>query len=193
LSGRNQMSDDRIRDYAKSKGFHPQTLTRWLDWSPHDRRALFTLAERLKIGDNHLRDFMDWLEEIALRDQCSVHEILAEKTITDIGSDPRLGRADKLKRIKEQIRRLRFPRLTQIEDSIRARIQQLKLPSALRLSVPPGLEGGNLRVEFNASTAEELKKFGAQLAEVADRDSVREIFRVLTGRHAEKDPQSIIE
>jgi hypothetical protein len=187
------MSDDWIRDYAKSKGFQPQTLTRWLDWSPHDRHALFTLAERLKIGDNHLRDLMDWLEEIALRDQCSIHEILAQKTITDIGSDPRLGRADKLKRIKERIRRLRFPRLTQIEDSIRARIQQLKLPSALRLSVPPGLEGGNLRVEFNASTAEELKTFAAQLTEVADRDSVREIFHILAGQRAEKDPQSIIE
>jgi hypothetical protein len=29
----------------------------------------------LKVGENHLRDLMDWLEEIALRDQATVGEI----------------------------------------------------------------------------------------------------------------------
>ena len=187
------MSDERIRDYAKSKGFHPQTLSRWLGWCPQDRDALLGLAERLKIGENHLRDLMDWLEEIALRDQCDIHEVLAQKAITDIGSDPRLGRADQLKRIKEQIRRLRFPRLTLMEDSIRARIQELKLPAAIRLSVPPGLEGGQLRVEFNASTTEELRELAARLVEAADRDSVREVFRVLGGQRAEKGVPSATE
>jgi hypothetical protein len=187
------MLENRVCDYAKSKGFHPQTLSRWLGWCPQDRDALLGLAERLKIGENHLRDLMDWLEEIALRDQCDIHEVLAQKAITDIGSDPRLGRADQLKRIKEQIRRLRFPRLTLMEDSIRARIQELKLPAAIRLSVPPGLEGGQLRVEFNASTTEELRELAARLVEAADRDSVREVFRVLGGQRAEKGVPSATE
>src|SRR5881398_822320 len=98
------MSDERIRDYAKEKGFHPQTLARWLHWEPQDRDALCGLAVGLKIGENHLRELMDWLEEIALRDRCGIHQILAQQKIAHIGSDPRLGRADKLKRIKEQIR-----------------------------------------------------------------------------------------
>lgn len=179
------MSDERIRDYAKEKGFHPQTLARWLHWEPQDRDALCGLAVGLKIGENHLRELMDWLEEIALRDRCGIHQLLTQKEMTDIGSDPRLGRADKLKRIKEQIRRLRFPRLSRIEDTIRARTQELKLPPAVRLSVPSGLEGGKLCVEISASTAQELKKLIAQLAEAADRDSIKEIFRMLAGEAAE--------
>jgi len=179
------MSDERIRDYAKEKGFHPQTLARWLHWEPQDRDALCGIAVGLKIGENHLRELMDWLEEIALRDRCGIHQILAQQKIAHIGSDPRLGRADKLKRIKEQIRRLRFPRLSRIEDTVRARIRELKLPPAVRLSVPFGLEGGKLRVEISASTAQELKKLIAQLAEAADRDSIKEIFRMLAGETAE--------
>jgi len=35
----------------------------------------------LKIGENHLRDLMDWLEEISLRDGCAVDAILAERTL----------------------------------------------------------------------------------------------------------------
>ena len=111
------MLEAQICQYAQRKGFHPRTLERWLDWDQPDRDALFRLAISLKIGENHLRDLMDWLEEIRLRDQSKIREILASKPITDVESDSRLGRADKLKRIKEEIRRLRFPRLAQTEDS----------------------------------------------------------------------------
>ena len=127
---------------------------------------------------------MDWLEEISLRDGSPIGEMLAAKAIADIESDPRLGRADKLKRIKEQIRRRRFPRLAQTEDSIRARIQELKLQPEVRLSVPPGLEGGRLHVEFDASSQDELKLWIEKLGEAAAKDSVGQIFRLLAGKTA---------
>jgi hypothetical protein len=179
------MSEERIREYAKGRSFHPQTLARWLRWSEQDRDALYELAAGLKVGENHLRDLMDWLEEIEIRDRCEIHEILGKKAIADVETDPRLGRADKLKRIKEQVRRLRYPRLSQLEDSIQARIQELNLPLGVRLSVPPGLEGGYLRVEFNASTGQELKRILAQLAEAAHQDSIEDIFRMLAGQGAD--------
>jgi len=179
------MSETEIRQYATEKGFHPQTLDRWLGWDQLARDTLLRLAVGLKVGENHLRDFMDWLEEIALRDQSTIAEILAKKPIVDIESDPRLGRADKLKRVKEELRRLRFPRLTQIEDSIRVRIQELKLHPEIRLTVPPGLEGGKLRVELSASTTEELKKLTVKLADATDANSMGEIFALLAGEAVE--------
>ena len=179
------MSEMEIRQYAKEKGFHPQTLDRWLGWDQLARDTLFRLAVGLRIGENHLRDVMDWVEEIALRDQSTIAEILARKPIVDIESDPRLGRADKLKRVKEELRRLRFPRLARIEDSIRRRIQELKLHPEIRLTVPQGLEGGQLRIEFSVSTPEELKKLTIQLAEAAGGNSIREIFALLAGEAVE--------
>lgn len=184
------MSEMEIREYAKDKGFHPQTLERWLSWDQPARDTLFRLAMGLKVGENHLRDLMDWLEEIALRDQSTIEEILAGKPITDIESDPRLGRADKLKRVKEELRRLRFPRLAQMEDSILARIRELKLHPEIRLTVPPGLEGGRLRVELSASTPEEFKRLTGKLAEAADTNNVREIFALLAGEAVDSRPKS---
>jgi hypothetical protein len=184
------MSEMEIRQYAKDKGFHPQTLERWLGWDQSARDTLFRLAVGLKVGENHLRDLMDWLEEIALRDQSTIEAILASQPITDIESDPRLGRADKLKRVKEELRRSRFPRLAQIEDSIRVRIQELKLHPEIRLTVPQGLEGGKLRVELSASTIEELKKLTVKLAEAAGTNTVRQIFALLAGEAEESRPKS---
>ena len=125
---------------------------------------------------------MDWLEEIAVRDHAKIQQILTSKIITDIESDPRLGRADKLKRIKEQIRRMRFPRLAQTEDAIRDRIQALKLHPGISLTVPAGLEGGKLTVAFQSSSHEELIKQIAKLAEASEKKGVMEIFDLLRGQ-----------
>jgi hypothetical protein len=175
------MAEEQIRRYANGRGFHPQMLERWMGWDQAARDALLRLAIPLKLGENHLRDLMDWLEEIALRDQTKIAEVLARKSITEVESHPRLGRADKLKRIKEEIRRLRFPRLAQVEDSIRVRIRELKLHPQIRISVPPGLEGGRLQVEFSASSADDLLAVIAKLADAAGKDALREIFGLLGG------------
>ena len=176
------MAETEIRAYAASKGFHPQTVERWLSWDAADGGALERLALPLKISENHLRDLMDWLEEVALRDSVSIQAVLSTKAVDNIATDPRLGRADKLKRIKEHIRRLRYPRLAETEDAIRVKIQELKLHPEIRLSVAPGLEGGNLRVEFAAANYDELKRLAEKLHQAAEKKLPAEIFDLLAGQ-----------
>jgi hypothetical protein len=125
---------------------------------------------------------MDWLEEIALRDQLEIEAILLDKRILDIESNSRLGRADKLKSIKEEVRRLRFPRLIQLEAFIQAQIQALKLNPQIRLTVRPGLEGGKLQVDLATSTQDELKLLTARLADAAKQDAMQQIFDCLAGK-----------
>jgi hypothetical protein len=181
------MSENAIRDYAKAKGFHRQTLERWLNWAPPDRDSLEEISVSLKIGENHLRDMMDWLEEISLRDGVKIADLLASKAVVDVKTDPRLGRADRLKRVKEQLRRLRFPRLAGAEDSVRERIQALKLPAEIRLSVPPGLEGGRLQVEFSAANLADFRSLSDKLRAAAASDFAREIFQLLSGQLSIED------
>jgi hypothetical protein len=176
------MSEREIRGYSTAKGFHPQTTERWLSWQAADADALARLAIALKIGENHLRDLMDWLEEIALRDGQPIYAILTGKAIDDSATDPRLGRADRLKRIKEQIRRLRFPRLAATEDAIESKVKELKLQPEIRLIAPPGLEGGQLRIEFSAASHGDLKRLAAKLHQAADQASMAEIFALLAGQ-----------
>jgi hypothetical protein len=161
-----------------------------LDWPAPASAALCRLALALKIGENHLRDLMDWLEEIELRDGRAIDAILADKVIADIETDPRLGRADKLKRIKEELRRQRFPRLAGTEDAIKKLIHELRLPAEITLAAPAGLEGGRLRVEFNASSQEELQRLTAKLAEAADTEAVGEAFALLAGAAGNAKTQS---
>ena len=173
------MSESAFRSFAESKGFHAQTISRWLSWPAADRAALAKLALDLKISENHLRDLMDWGEEIALRDGIAIGEIFAGKAIDAIATDPRLGRADKVKRIKESFRRLRFPRLARTEDEILIKIRALKLQPEIHISVAPGLEGGRLQIEFSATNQQELRRLSDKLAAAADSGVTADIFTLL--------------
>jgi hypothetical protein len=174
------MSESEFRNFADTKGFHPSTLNRWLSWQAADRAALAKLALDLKISENHLRDLMDWSEEIALRDGIAIAAILAGKDVEDIATDPRLGRADRVKKIKDYFRRLRFRRLARTEDEIQGRIRALKLQPEIRVSVPPGLEGGRLQIEFSVTNQQDLKRLADKLA-AAESGITGEIFKLLSG------------
>lgn len=176
------MSDEAILAYGKEKGFHRQTLERWLNLADSDRQALLGLAQELKMGESHFRDFLDWLEEIALRDGVALCEIFKRDSILRLSSNPRLGRNDKLKRIKEEIRRLRFPRLSQTEDEIQKRIREMRLTPQIQITVPPGLEGGVLTVQLRATGYDELKRLSKELGELLEKKAMKEIFDLLQGR-----------
>jgi hypothetical protein len=175
------MSDEQIREYAQQKGFRGGTLKRWLDWQEPDKEALLGLAVRMRASENHICDLLEWLEEVSLRDGAVIRDLLSAGPVAKIETDPRLGRADKLKRIKKQIWRWRFPRLSEIEDRLQARIRELKLTSAIRLSVPSGLEGGKLSVAIQASTLAELEASVRELADAAQHKSMAAIFALLNG------------
>ena len=175
------MIDQQILAYGTKKAFHQKTLDRWLKLAENDRGALLALAEGLKMGENHLRDFLDWLEEISLRDGVSIRDILTGESFERISSNPRLGRGDKLKRIKEEVRRLRYPRLRQIEGEIGKRIRELKLIPQIQMSVPPGLEGGALNVRLRATSFEELGQLVDAMGQALERKAMKEIFALLGG------------
>jgi hypothetical protein len=170
-----------ILEYCREKNYRKQIVDRWLALPEEDRSALLELAVGLKLGENHFRDFFDWLEEIALRDGTTPCNVLKGQPLAAILSDPRLGRSDRLKRSKEELRRIRFPRMARIEDEIQKRLRELELKPHLRISVPPALEGEGLTVQVKAASYEELKQLVEHLREALERDSMKEIFALLRG------------
>ena len=146
-----------------------------------DRKALLDLARGLKIGDNHMRDILDWTEEMQLRDGVTLSQAVWAKTVEPIWTDPRLGRSEKLRRIKDELRRLRFPRLVLAEREIQKRLRSLGLKSEIRVSVPPALEGGFLSIQLKSTSHEDLKRLVGELWPLVDRPEIREVFDLLNG------------
>jgi hypothetical protein len=175
--------DQEIRSYCRTKGFHLHTEARWLGYNESDRGALLEMVREVRPGENHFKDLLDWLDEIALRDSTPIARLL-RTGLSGVVTDPRLGRNDKLKRLKEELRRLRFPRLAGIEDEVQRRIRNLKLPSGISIAVPQGLEGGSVMVKIEATNHKDLGRLATEASRAVDSDDMKEIFTMLEGESA---------
>src|SRR5262245_33283188 len=66
----------RVEAFATAHHLPAPLRARWRALAADDAAALLEIAEELRLGENHLRDFCEWSEEVALRDATSVGAVL---------------------------------------------------------------------------------------------------------------------
>lgn len=169
---------EQISAYARQKRLSGQTLARWQAWREKDQAALLALAEELQLGENQVRDFLDWLEEISARDGSTIANLLARADICrPLGS--KLSRNDKLKAVKDALRKVRYPRLSLLEENLRTAVKELDLGQRVRVSFPPALEGDEVTIEIKVRNVKELADSLTRLRQRLDEGAVQQLFDLL--------------
>ena len=168
-----------IRAYARERGFHAETIERWVGMSGADARALWELAREMRLGENQLRDLLEWAEEVAARDRTTLAAVFACDPLRAARQGAG-GRNDRLKALKASLRRLRFPTLAKTQDRIGELIAGLDLPPGVRLTVPDFLEGDDVRAEIVARDPASLAAAARRLADAAATPACGEIFELLS-------------
>ena len=167
---------DRVRSYAATRRLDARLVTRWLGWPPADAAALLDVAEGLGLGANQIGDFMTWLEEIGARDGTSPGEVLGTPEVRGLLRAP-LGRGDKLKRLKAQVRARRFPRLAAAERALEAAVRDLALGDGVAVRK----SGDQRRERVVGDRDQQQVRLAGDVEGVGQRDAVEKIVRpVLT-------------
>lgn len=167
-----------VRSYAASRRLRPGLEARWLAWAPADAAALLRLAEALRLGGNQIDDLMTWLEEISARDGTSPAVLLTAREISGVLS-ARVGRGDRLKRVKALLRKRRYPRLVALEEALEEEVRRLGLGSDVAIRFPPGLEGDVVTVEVRARQSEALREALQRLGAAVDQGRFDRMFQLL--------------
>lgn len=175
------MCDAEIRSYGGERRFTASTLDRWLGKPAADRAALLRVAKRLRLGENQFRDILDSLEDIAGRQGSTIEALVAAAPLAGILAAG-LGRNETISRLKQALRRLRYPQLSQVESRLTALARELKLPPGAELKFPENLEGDSITLTVRARSTTELRSQIARLREIAERDGIDEMFRLLEGQ-----------
>jgi hypothetical protein len=136
---------------------------------------LLTVAQELQLGENHLRDFLDWLEDIVARDGGTIQILLARPEICQ-GLNARLSRNDKVKVVKDALRKIRYPRLSRLEEELHAAAKALDLGKHIQVSFPPALEGEEITVELKVRNLKELTDNLGRLQQRVEDGSLRRLF-----------------
>ncbi len=163
-----------IRAWASERRLPQAHLARWLAMDERDRASLLSIARSLKLRTGAMVVAIATLEEIALREACSIESVLARDDLARMirGSDSTPARA---KAFLDALRVIRHPRLTDVERGLRERIAALGLPRGISIELPKDLASDELRIELRASGGTELRRLiealganAAQLAEICD-------------------------
>lgn len=167
-----------ISAYAQQKHLSMQTLARWQAWQEEDQAAFLGLVLELQLGENQVRDFLDWLEEILLRDGGTMHELLTRPEVRR-PREAKLGRNDKVKAVKDALRKIRYPRLSRLEEDLRVAVKALDLGSRMQISFPPSLEGNEVTVEVRARNVKELAESLDRLRRRIEDGALQRVFELL--------------
>ena len=167
-----------IAAYAQRKHLSGTTLARWQAWPAADQAALLSLLQDLQCGENHLKDVLDWFEEIAARDEQTVADILERRELRSARATPG-SRRDKLKAVKTVLRKIRYPRLTRLEENVRQAVKALDLGRAGQVSFPPDFEGDEVTLTLTVRNVHEFRDVLSQLQQRLDDGRFQHVFDAL--------------
>ena len=165
-----------IRAWAAERHLPETHLARWLGMTERDRAAILAIARALRLSTGALVTALATLEEISVRESCTIESVLARDPITRIIKGRTASAPARAKDFLAALRQIRYPRLAEASRKLEAEIAALDLPRGISVVLPKDLGSDQLRIEFQASDGAELKRLiGALkanadgLAQIADR------------------------
>ncbi len=146
-----------------------------------DRRAVFTLISRLKIGLNKLKELLTDLDEIALRDECTLSQVIEGSDVQHILNNEKLPGPQKIERIRQCIRKKRYPHFTQLEQAYQTSLKALHLSHGIQLKTDRFFEDDRLTATFRFSTPEQLKTTAEELLKLSEQAELQNVLSMIQG------------
>ncbi len=150
------------------------------DWSLEDQMAFLPLLDRLHLGENLLREFLELIHEICLRDGISPAQFLKERQATEIIHDELRDRPWRTNSLRSYIRKRRYPSLVSMEEAFHGARSNLCLPRTISVRPSPFFEAKELTVSFRARTPGEMKSLCERLWEACQcEQDLQRLFKAM--------------
>ena len=160
--------DKEMKDAVVEGSMDERAAVKLLSFSHEERDILFGLLLRLRFGKNKQNEIIDTIHDIVKRDGCPVSEVLDSKELREVLDDSNLNIPQKGERVRDFLRKLRYPRIAQVEEGFMEMKRGLNLGENIKLIHPPFFEGEKWRIEFQFSTTDELKENIEKLGSVTN-------------------------
>jgi len=134
------------------------------------------LLSRYNFNNNESRQVLQIIEEISLRDSISVNEVLAlaENSIDNTKKDKN--------ELRQELRKIRYPDLTRVEEKYKETVRELKLPKQINLFVNQFFETNDLEFKIKISSHEELSVLTEYLKQRIDAGDIERLLNFIKFR-----------
>jgi hypothetical protein len=134
------------------------------------------VLQHVNPSTNKLNELLTLIREIAARDGTTVEEILNRYQLLTIVADPAVAAPEKVAALRQTLRSVRLPHLTERQRQLTGLIDSLQLPNTARLIADPYFEDPKLKLEYQFSAPEEINALIGKLQEAFEKQQWQKIF-----------------
>jgi ParB/RepB/Spo0J family partition protein len=166
-----------IKRYIVEENVSLGNATQFLEFAAEDQAEVGRLISELKLGENTLKEVLTLLREISLRDGLEVRKFVKGE-IEEMALDTSDSKVHKTNRVRKRLREMRYPRLTELDNTFHEKRNRLGLSPGISLHPPSYFEGDKLKVEFQFGTMGEFKAIISKLMEASEQKELGEMLEL---------------
>lgn len=140
------------------------------------QQVLFQWINLLKYNFNQQFKFVEYVQDIRIRETLAAPELLSEESFLKVMENPRLNNPQKGRAVLETLRLRRFPRLAQAQEAVATAISEISMPPESSIHYDPYLEDPNYRLEIRFKNGKDLKKAIAKLHALHELEAIPELW-----------------
>ncbi len=168
-------ADQAVLDFVSEKSPSPAAVRALLRFPSGDRRRLLPLLRPL--GQNKQKQVLEDLWEICRRDGLPVRGLFRRMEFRRILGSSRLTMLQKAEKIRQLLRKKRYPGLSDREEAFRSTLRKMRWPRDVIVQPSPSFEEDQINISFQIRRGEEFRAILDKLGKVADREEIGELFR----------------
>ena len=171
--------EDSIKKAVAEEFISIEIAHSFMNVSKKERLKIFNLFNQLKLGKNRQREFMCLIQDIKAISRQTIDQILENENIKNIIQDQKFTSSVKINRIKDVLKKLRYPNYTKIEQEFKQLKRELKLPPNIMLRAPAFFESEKYSLEMSFKNQNEFSKLVDQLKSIADLGKLSKLEKLV--------------
>jgi ParB family chromosome partitioning protein len=146
------------------------------DLKAEDRNVFINLLSCVHLSASKQEEILTLCKDIGLRDGIPYCEIFNGQTLRRILEQEKLPRSQKGDLVRSELRKMRFPKLSEREEKYSRQSKKLHLPPGVQLLPPPFFEGQNFRLQIEFDGRKALADKAAYVMELVKNINFNELL-----------------
>ena len=165
-----------MKKHVVESGVAISSAARIAEFTPSTQGALLEVLSHVNPSTNKMNELLTLIREIAARDGASVEDILQRYQLLKIVANPSVAAPEKVSALRQTLRSVRLPQLTERQKQLTSLIQDLQLPTSTRLIADPYFEDPKIKLECQFTAPEELTALVSKIEDAFKKQQWQKIF-----------------
>lgn len=167
---------DPILDGVVDGLFNLPTAIAFSEMPLPDQLALARFLRVLRPSSNIQREMLGLVQDIAAREGVAITDLLDRPGVGGIAFDEEIDRNRRVRKVRQTLQQMRFPRMTADRERFHQMVAGLKLGDNVQISHPPDFEGDTYTMTIRFNNGNDMREAQTRIAAALTQEFFDALF-----------------